>query len=37
MSPSAFSLTGIERVDSAEFAQSWLVTPGIPPTLRTLR
>jgi hypothetical protein len=26
MSPSAFSLTGIERVDSAEFAQSWLVT-----------
>lgn len=27
MSPIAFSLTGIERMDGAEFAQSWLVTP----------
>ena len=25
MSPSAFSLSGIERVDGVEFAQSWLV------------
>jgi hypothetical protein len=25
MSPSAFSLTGFERVDGAEYAQSWLV------------
>jgi len=25
MSPQAFSLTGFERVDGAEYAQSWLV------------
>ena len=25
MSPLAFSLTGFERVDGAEYAQSWLV------------
>ena len=25
MSPSAFSLSGIERVEGVEFAQSWLV------------
>jgi len=25
MSPSAFSLTGFERVDDVEYAQSWLV------------
>jgi hypothetical protein len=25
MSPQAFSLTGFERVDGAEFMQSWLV------------
>ena len=25
MSPSAFSLTGFERVDGSEYAQSWLV------------
>jgi hypothetical protein len=30
MSPSAFSLTGFERVDGADFAQSWLVAaPGV--------
>ena len=27
MSPQAFSLTGFERVDGAEYAQSWLVQP----------
>jgi hypothetical protein len=26
MSPLAFSLTGFERIDGAEYAQSWLVT-----------
>jgi len=26
MSPSAFSLAGFERVDGADFAQSWLVS-----------
>ena len=26
MSPQAFTLTGLERCDGAEFAQSWLVT-----------
>jgi hypothetical protein len=26
MSPLAFSLSGVERVDGAEYAQSWLVT-----------
>jgi hypothetical protein len=25
MSPLAFTLTGLERIDGAEFAQSWLV------------
>jgi hypothetical protein len=25
MSPSAFSLSGFERVDGVEYAQSWLV------------
>jgi hypothetical protein len=30
MSPQAFTLAGFERVDGADFAQSWLVTtPGI--------
>jgi hypothetical protein len=27
MSPQAFSLTGFERVDGAQYAQSWLVQP----------
>lgn len=27
MSPQAFTLTGFERVDEAEFAQSWLCMP----------
>lgn len=27
MSPQAFNLTGFERVDRAEYAQSWLVHP----------
>jgi hypothetical protein len=27
MSPQAFTLTGFERIDDAEFAQSWLCTP----------
>ena len=27
MSPQAFTLTGFERIDEAEFAQSWLCTP----------
>jgi hypothetical protein len=26
MSPQAFTLTGLERIDGAEYAQSWLVT-----------
>jgi hypothetical protein len=26
MSPQAFTLTGFERIDGADFAQSWLVT-----------
>ena len=26
MSPQAFTLTGLERCDGAEYAQSWLVT-----------
>ena len=26
MSPLAFTLTGVERLDGAEYAQSWLVT-----------
>jgi hypothetical protein len=26
MSPSAFSLTGLERVEGVEYAQSWPVT-----------
>jgi hypothetical protein len=26
VSPQAFSLTGLERIDGAEYAQSWLVT-----------
>ena len=26
MSPLAFTLTGLERIDGAEYAQSWLVT-----------
>lgn len=30
MSQIAFSLSGIERVDSAEFAQSWVVTAARP-------
>jgi hypothetical protein len=25
MSPQAFTLTGFERIDGADFAQSWLV------------
>ena len=30
MSPSAFSLAGFERVEGADFAQSWLVAaPGV--------
>ena len=30
MSPLAFSLAGFERVDGADFAQSWLVSaPGV--------
>ena len=28
MSPSAFSLSGFERVDGVEYAQSWLVGSG---------
>lgn len=28
MSPTAFSLTGFERVAASEYAQSWLVTAG---------
>jgi len=28
MSPAAFSLAGFERVDGADFAQSWLVSPS---------
>jgi len=27
MSPQAFSLSGFERIDGAEYAQSWLVRP----------
>jgi hypothetical protein len=27
MSPSVFTLTGFERIDAAEYAQSWLVAP----------
>jgi len=27
MSPQAFSVSGFERVDGAEYAQSWLVQP----------
>jgi hypothetical protein len=26
MSPQAFTLTGFERIEGAEYAQSWLVT-----------
>ena len=26
MSPQAFTLTGLERIDGVEYAQSWLVT-----------
>ena len=26
MSPQAFTLSGLERVDGADYAQSWLVT-----------
>ena len=30
MSPTAFSLAGFERVDGADFAQSWLLSaPGV--------
>ena len=30
MSPTAFSLAGFERIDGADFAQSWLVAaPGV--------
>ena len=28
MSPQAFSLTGFERVDGVDYAQSWLVMPA---------
>src|SRR5262245_37427674 len=28
MSPLAFSLTGFERIEGADYAQSWLVTTG---------
>ena len=27
MSPQAFTLAGFERIEGAEYAQSWLVTP----------
>ena len=30
MSPAAFSLAGFERVDGADFAQSWLVAAPSP-------
>ena len=30
MSPQAFSLSGFERVDGAEYAQSWLVQSSSP-------
>ena len=28
MSPQAFTLAGLERIDGVEFAQSWLVSPA---------
>jgi hypothetical protein len=28
MSPQAFSLTGFERIDGVDYAQSWLATPA---------
>ena len=31
MSPQAFTLTGFERIDGADYAQSWLVTVGVWP------
>lgn len=30
MSPQAFTLTGFERIEGAEYAQSWLVSPVTP-------
>ena len=29
MSPQAFTLAGFERIDGADYAQSWLVTVGV--------
>ena len=29
MSPQAFTLAGFERIEGADYAQSWLVTPGV--------
>ena len=28
MSPQAFTLTGFERIEGVDYAQSWLVAPG---------
>ncbi len=30
MNPCAFTLSGVERIDSAEYAQTWLVTAESP-------
>lgn len=30
MSPQGFTLTGFERLDGADYAQSWFVTPAQP-------
>ena len=36
MSPQAFTLTGFERVEGVDYAQSWLVTTMEPQYLRQL-